>query len=111
MKEDKPAREFEEGQGTEAGCKLEMWHHGSRGRRRAWPAKRLARSEVRQGLKSLPLGWSTRELMSKLTRSSFRGGGDGSQAAVDEKRGEEMDPRGKEGSATEPALTGPECGR
>ena len=49
--------------------------------------------------------------MSKLTRSSFRGGGDGSQAAVDEKRGEEMDPRGKEGSATKPALTGPECGR
>lgn len=28
-----------------------------------------------------------------------------------EKRGEEMDPRGKEGSATKPVLTGPERGR
>lgn len=110
MKEDKPARESEEGQCTDAGCKLEAWHRGSRGRRRAWPTEWLARQEVRRGRKSLPSGRSPREATSKLTQSSFGGGGDGSQAAVGEKSGEEMDPRGTGDSATKPALKGPELG-
>ena len=110
MKEAKPARESEEGQCTDAGCKLEAWHHGSGGRRRAWPTKWLARREVRRGLKSLPSGQSTREVTSKLTQSSFGGGGDRSQAAVGENSGEETDPRGTGDSATKPALKGPELG-